>query len=113
MLSQLAFCQPYQAIKVHYRACEVPVNDINKDVCGAKLLPITVLAYAVNCVCPCHLMEIQHCCLYLNGRYNLPLAVYPPHHRPHPSYPYPVFLDITVAVKKAVQNPVVLASQQK
>ena len=37
-----------------------PVNGINKDVCDAKLLPTTVLACSVDCVCFCHLLKTQH-----------------------------------------------------
>ena len=32
-----------------------PVNSINKDLCGTKLLPMTVMAYLVNCACFCHI----------------------------------------------------------
>ena len=35
-----------------------PVSGINKDMSSAKLLPTTsALAYAVNCVCFCHLVH--------------------------------------------------------
>ena len=43
-----------------------PVNGI-KDVCGAKLQPMTVSAYPVDCDHLCHLLDTQYCCLCLNG----------------------------------------------
>ena len=61
--SHMAFCQPSQTMKVHYRLVE-PVNGIIKGVCDAELLPITVSAYLMDCVCFCHLMKTQHCCLW-------------------------------------------------
>ena len=46
------------------------------------------------------------------GRYNPPLAVHPPH--PSPAQPLKhVIHDITVVVKKVVQNPAVLASYKR
>ena len=56
------------------------VNGINKDVCGAKLYPTAVLAYAVDCDCLCHLLNTQCCFLCLNASLNLPLASLPPAH---------------------------------
>ena len=52
-----------------------PVNGINKDMCGAKLLSTTVSAYPVDCVRFCDLLKTQHCCLSSNGRYNLTYRV--------------------------------------
>ena len=63
-----------------------PVNGINKDVSGARLLPKTVSTYPVDWVCFCHLLKTQHCCLCPNGRYNQPPAI---HHLHHPPYPLP------------------------
>ena len=52
-----------------------PVNGINKDVRGARLLPTAVLTYPVDWVCFCYLLKTQHCCLYPNVEYNpTPLA---------------------------------------
>ena len=38
----------------------------NKGAHGTKLLPTTILAYPVDCVCSCHLLNRQHCCLCLH-----------------------------------------------
>ena len=94
------------------------LGGINKDVCGAKLLPTTVSAYTMNFICSCHLVKTQHCCLCSCGRYNLPSAAHPPHHPPYtPSHPPTPLVcaicDITVHVKKVAENPAVLASKQK
>ena len=43
----MAFCQPCQTMKVHYKPVE-PVNGFNKDMFGAKLLPTTVSVYPVD-----------------------------------------------------------------
>ena len=56
-----------------------PLRGFNKGACGTKLLPMTVLAYAVDCVCFCHLLDTQHCCLCPNGQYNPPPASHPVH----------------------------------
>ena len=55
-----------------------PVNGINKDVSGTRLLPMTVSTYPVDWICFCHLLKTLHCCLCPSGRYNLPLATHPP-----------------------------------
>ena len=55
-----------------------PVSSIDKDVCSAKLLPTTVQEHPMDCVCFCHLLKIQHCCMCPSGRYNLPPPVHPP-----------------------------------
>ena len=78
-----------------------PVNGINKGVCGAKLYPMAVLAYPMDCDCLCHLLDTHYCCLCLNGSLNLPSASHPL---------IRAISDITVTVKKAAQNPAVLAS---
>ena len=71
---------------------------------------MTVLAYTVDCGCLCHLLDTHYCCLFLNGSLNPPLAS-------HPSPTTPLYIrvicDIKIAVKKVVQNPAELASQQK
>ena len=69
-----------------------PVNDINKDVSDARLQPTTVLSYPVDRICFCHLLKTQHCCLYPNGRYNLPLATHLPQPpiSPLPTCPTPI-----------------------
>ena len=54
-----------------------PMGGIKKDLCGAKLLPTTVSACAVNCSEFCHLVKTQHCCLCPCEKYNPPLAVHP------------------------------------
>ena len=55
-----------------------PVNGINEDVSGARLLPTTVSTYPVDWVCFCHLLKTQHCCLCPSGSFNLPSAAHPP-----------------------------------
>ena len=77
-----------------------PLDGLNKDVGGAKLLLTTTSVYPVDCACICPLLKTQHHCLYPNGRFNLPLAS-------HPLLPPPVhplihtIPDITVTVKKS------------
>ena len=85
----------------------------NKDVYVAKLMPMTVLTYAVNYIHFCYLVKTPHCCLCPCGRYSPPLAA---QLSPTPTPPYTliyVICDITVAVKKVAENPAMLASQQK
>ena len=60
-LSQMAFCWPCQTFKVHYRSMG-PVNGINKDMNGDRLLPTTVVTYPVDWVYLCHLLKTQYCC---------------------------------------------------
>ena len=85
-----------------------PVSGINKDVCGAKLLPTTASAHPVDCVCFCHLLKTDHCCLCQNERYN-PTPAAHPLHPSHPLLTHATY-DNTVAEKKVAQNPAVLAS---
>ena len=86
-----------------------PLDGINKDVGGAKLLLTTTSVYPVDCTCICPLLKTQHHCLCPNGRSNPPSASHPP--LPPPSHPLiHAIPDITVAVKKVAQNPAVLAS---
>ena len=40
------------------------------DVCGTKLLRMSVLAYPVDCISFCYLLKTQHRCQYPKGRYN-------------------------------------------
>ena len=90
-----------------------PLDGINKDVSGAKLYPMAVLAYPVDCYCLCHLLNTQYCCLCLNSSLNPPSASHPslpPLTPSHPPIPLHATCDITVAVKKVVQNSAVLAS---
>ena len=60
-----------------------PLDGINKDVGGVKLLLTTTSVYTVDCACICPLLKIQHHCLCPNGRCNPPLASHPP---PTPLY---------------------------
>ena len=84
-----------------------PLNGINKDVCGAKLQPTTVLAYPVDCDCLYHLLVTHHCCMCPNGSLNPPSASHLP---PPPPASLPPTLplihaigDITVTVKKLLK----------
>ena len=77
-----------------------PVNGSNKDVCGAKLQPMTVLAYPVDCDCLCYLLDTAVCVLMV----ALTCLWLPTHPLIH------AICDITVTVKNVVQNPAVLAS---
>ena len=54
-----------------------PVNGINKDVSGTRLLPTTVSTYPMDWVCFCHLLNTQHCCLCPGGSFNPPSAAHP------------------------------------
>ena len=67
------------------------VNGINKDVSGARLLPMTVSTCSVDWVSFCHLLKTQHYCLCPNERYSsfltthlptLPTPSHPPIHPP-------------------------------
>ena len=82
-----------------------PLDGINKDVGGAKLLLMTTSAYRVDCACICPLLKTQHHCLCPNGRCNPPSASLPPTHPLIHAIPH-----ITVTVKKVAQNQAVLAS---
>ena len=88
-----------------------PLDGINKDVGGAKLLLTTTSVYPVDCTCICSLLKTQHHCLYPNGRCNPPWASHPPPTPLLSAHPLiHAIPDITVAVKKVAQNPGVLAS---
>ena len=91
-----------------------PLDGINKDVGGAKLLLTTTSVYPVDCTCICLLLKTQQHCLCPNGRCNPPSASHP---LPPPLTPLPpahplihAIPDITVTVKKVAPNPAVLAS---
>ena len=71
-----AFASPVKPCRCITRPVE-PMNGINKDMCGAELLPTTVSAYPEGCVCFCDLLKSQHCCLSSNARYNPPPATHP------------------------------------
>ena len=64
------------------------VNGINKDVSGARLLPMTASTCPVDWVFFYHLLKTQHCCLCPNGRYSSLLTTYLPA-LPTPSHPLP------------------------
>ena len=85
-----------------------PLDGINKDVGGAKLLLTTTSVYPVDCTCICPLLKTQHHCLCPNGKCNPPLASHPPPPPPHPLIH--AIPDITATVKKVALNPAVLAS---
>ena len=94
-----------------------PLDGINKDVGGAKLLLTTTTVYPVDCTCICPLLKTQHHCLCPNGRCNLLSAS---HQTPPPPIPLPptptthplihTIPDIRATVKKVAQNPAVLVS---
>ena len=86
-----------------------PLDGINKDVGGAKLLLTTTSVYPVDCTCICPLLKTQHHCLCPNGKCNPPSTSHPP--PPPPIHPLiHAIPDITATVKKVAQNPAVLAS---
>ena len=67
-----------------------PVNGINKDVCGAKLQPMTVSAFPVDCDLLCHLLDTQyrfHVLMEALTHLQLPTL---PHHLPHPPPTHPL-----------------------
>ena len=78
-----------------------PLDGINKDVGGAKLLLTTTSVYPVDCTCICPLLKTQHHCLCPNGRCNPPSASHPPPPTPHPIIH--AIPDITVTVKKLLK----------
>ena len=51
-----------------------PLDDINKDVSGAKLLLTAISVYPVDCACFCPILKTQHHCLCPNGSCNQPSA---------------------------------------
>ena len=90
-----------------------PLDGINNNVCSAKLHPMAVLADPVDCDCWCRLLDTCCCCMSPNGTLNAPLVFTHLRHWYPPPLVHPLICairDITVAVKKATQNPAVLAS---
>ena len=86
-----------------------PLNSINKDVGGAKLLLMTTSVYHVVCACICPLAKTQHHCLCPNGSCtHLRLPTHPATHSPTPLY-MPLMI-LQSLWKKFYQNPAVLAS---
>ena len=68
-----------------------PVNGINKDVTGARVLTTTVLTCPMDWVSFCHLLKAQHCRLYPYGRFNPPPATHlPPSPTPPPLPAHPL-----------------------
>ena len=51
-----------------------PLGSTNQSWLAAKLLPMSVLIYPVDCVHFCHLLRTQHHCLFPNDWENPPLA---------------------------------------
>ena len=84
------------------------MGGINKYVCGVKLLPMTVSAFAVNRIRFCHLVKTQHRCLCPCGMNKPPPSAHPPPHPPNlpPANPslIHVICDITVAMKKLLKS---------
>ena len=79
-----------------------PLDGINKDVGGAKLLLTATSVYPVHCACFCLLLKRQHHCLCPNRSCNPPSASHPP-----PPPPYPLIHathDITVTVKRLLKS---------
>ena len=90
-----------------------PLDGINKDVGGAKLLLTTTSVYPVDCTCICPLLKTQHHCLCPKGMFNLLSASHSPANPPPPPTHPPLIhaiRDITATVKKVAQNPAVLVS---
>ena len=56
-----------------------PLGSTNQSLWDAKLLPMSVSTYPVDCVHLCHLLRTQYHCLCPNGGENLPLACPPTH----------------------------------
>ena len=61
-MAKSAFMDGFLLILSHYEGTlqarpEEPLNSINKDMCGAKLLPTTISVYPMDCECFCHLMK--------------------------------------------------------
>ena len=62
-----------------------PLVNTNQNWWGAKLLPMSVSVYPVDCVHLCYLLTTQYHCLCSNGRENSP-STCPPTLLP-PTYP--------------------------
>ena len=84
-----SFCQSCQIVKVHYLAYGRlwnPVNGINKDACGAKLVPMTVSAHPVDCVFLCHLKHSTAVGVLMEGITCIQFSTIL-HHLSHPLSP--------------------------
>ena len=87
-----------------------PLRGFNKGACGTKLLPTTILAYPVDCVCFCRLLNthvtLATACVLMEGITHLQLPNLP-HHPSDPLPPtYPLIYatcDITAIVKKLLK----------
>ena len=80
-------------------------NNINEDMCGAKLLPTTVSAYPVNCVFSVTDRHSTAAFVQMEGITHLWLSAF--HHHPyylsHPPTPYHATCDITYGAKKLLK----------
>ena len=83
-----------------------PLRGTNKATWCAKLLPMTVYVYQVNCGSLCALLRTQCCCLPHCGWYCPPLASHPPPSHPPSRPPTPInFIhDITAVDKNHLKN---------
>ena len=82
------------AISVRPLRCTIgplgPVNGINKDVNGTRLLPMTVSTYPMDWVSFCHLLKTQHCYLCPIEGITWVWLLILPHHPPTPTtHPLP------------------------
>ena len=94
---------------IMYRIME-PLGSTNQNWLCARLLPIAILIYPVDCVHLCHLLRKQHHCLCSNGKKNLPLAC-PPTRIPPPTL-YSWHLWYYRDCKKVSQKPAVNTTWQ-
>ena len=92
----MAFCQPCQTVKVHYKACGVS----NRGVQGAKLLPMIVSACPVDYVT--YLRYSIVVCVLVEGVTRLQL--------PTPSHPTPYYVPWYILAVKKVALKLILAS---
>ena len=86
------------------------VNTLCIYTCNYNTPTLKYIPMPLDCVCFYHLLKTKHCCLYPNGRYNLPLAANP---SPLPTLPIPLYTPLSThpsSCEKVAQN---LASQQK
>ena len=91
-----------------------PVNGINKEVSGARLLPMTVLTYPVDWVSfALYWRHSTAVCVLMKGITCLWLPTNP-HNPPYPPFACQplihAFHDILVAMTKIAQNPALLDS---
>ena len=87
----------------------------NQNWWGARLLPMAVSIYPLDCVHRCHLLRTQHHRLCPNGRQKPPWACPPTSTTPHPLPPTHLIIhdtcDIT-GLKKLSQKPAVNTAWQ-